>query len=94
LAWVGAAPALALLEQVGVERVHAHNVGLANRFLGGLGRAAGDSAIVTVTVSDADERLRRAGVRTAVRAGRVRLSFHLYNDEADVDLALSALTDR
>ena len=29
LSWVGAAPALALLEEVGVEAIHAHDVGLA-----------------------------------------------------------------
>ena len=33
-----------------------------------------------------------AGVRAAVRAGRVRASFHLYSTERDVDLALDALT--
>jgi len=92
LSWVGAAPALALLENVGLEAVHAHNVGLANRFLAGLGLPAGASAIVAVSVPHAEERLKRAGVRTAVRAGRVRLSFHLYNDATDVDLALGALT--
>ena len=93
LAWVGAAPALGLLDSVGIESVQAHNVGLANRFRAGLGLSAGNSAIVTVTVPGADERLRRAGISTAVRAGRIRLSFHLYNDAADVDLALVALTD-
>jgi selenocysteine lyase/cysteine desulfurase len=30
-------------------------------------------------------------VRAAVRAGRVRASFHIYNTDADVDLALQAL---
>jgi selenocysteine lyase/cysteine desulfurase len=30
-------------------------------------------------------------VRTAVRVGRVRASFHLYNDERDVQLAVDAL---
>jgi selenocysteine lyase/cysteine desulfurase len=30
-------------------------------------------------------------VRSATRAGRVRLSFHLYNDAEDVDRALAAL---
>ena len=93
LAWVGAAPALALLERIGVEAVHAHNVALANRFLAGLDLPPGESAIVAVTIPEADERLRRAGVRTAVRAGRVRLSFHLYNQQTDVDLALAALAD-
>lgn len=90
--WVGTAPALDLVAAVGVERIHAHNVELANRFLTGLGQPPGDSAIVTVDVPDARERLEAAGVRAAVRAGRVRASFHLYSTEADVDLALNALT--
>ncbi|MEV0568539.1 aminotransferase class V-fold PLP-dependent enzyme [Dactylosporangium sp. NPDC050588] len=90
--WVGAAPALELLLEIGMQAVHAHNVALANRFLTGLGRPPGDSAIVTVEVPGAQEKLQRAGVRAAVRAGRVRASFHLYSTEADVDLALDALT--
>ena len=36
-------------------------------------------------------RLTGAGVVSAVRAGRTRLSFHLYNTEDDVDLVLGAL---
>ncbi|MFG2057897.1 aminotransferase class V-fold PLP-dependent enzyme [Micromonospora sp. NPDC048930] len=90
--WVGAAPALDLLAEIGLPAVHAHDVALANRFLTGLGRPPGDSAIVAVEVPGAQEKLARAGVRAAVRAGRVRASFHLYTTEADVDLALDALT--
>ena len=69
-----------------------HNVGLANRFLAGLGREPGNSAIVAVDVPGAERRLARAGVRAAVRAGRVRASFHVYTTESDVDSALTALT--
>lgn len=90
--WVGTAPALDLLAEIGVPAVHAHNVALANRFLAGLGRPPEDSAIVTVEVPGARERLERAGVRAAVRAGRVRASFHLYSTDDEVDLALDALT--
>jgi selenocysteine lyase/cysteine desulfurase len=90
--YVGTAPALELIEQIGVAAIHEHDVALANRFLAGLGRPAGHSAIVTVEVPGAPEKLAAAGVRAAVRAGRVRASFHIYNTEADVDLALSALT--
>ena len=57
--WVGTAPALELLAEIGVPAVHAHNVALANRFLAGLGRPPGDSAIVTVEVPGAAERLER-----------------------------------
>jgi selenocysteine lyase/cysteine desulfurase len=88
---VGAVPALELIERIGVARIGAHDVALANRFLTGLGRPQGDSAIVTVDVPDAENRLKRAGVRAAVRAGRVRASFHVYSTEADVDMALDAL---
>ncbi|PZF94600.1 aminotransferase class V-fold PLP-dependent enzyme, partial [Micromonospora deserti] len=90
--WVGAAPALDLLADIGVPAVHAHDVALANRFLAGLGQPPGQSAIVTVEVPGARERLERAGIRAAVRAGRVRASFHLYSTDDDVDLALDALT--
>jgi selenocysteine lyase/cysteine desulfurase len=90
--WVGAAPALAVVEQIGVAAIRDHNVALANRFRTGLGRPPGDSAIVTVDAPGAEKKLAAAGVRAAVRAGRVRPSFHIYNTEADVDLALNALT--
>ncbi len=89
--WVGTEPALDLIEQVGVAAIRAHNVGLANRFRAGLGLAEGDSAIVSVDVPDAQDKLAAAGVRAAVRGGRLRASFHVYTTEADVDLALSAL---
>jgi selenocysteine lyase/cysteine desulfurase len=89
--YVGAAPALELVERIGVAAIGEHNVRLANRFLTGLGRPPGDSAIVTVDVPGAEARLAAAGVRAAVRAGRVRASFHIYNTDADVDLALDAL---
>ncbi|RJL34460.1 aminotransferase class V-fold PLP-dependent enzyme [Bailinhaonella thermotolerans] len=90
--FVGAAPAMELLLEIGVERIRDHNVALANRFLAGLGLPPGGSAIVSVDVPGAADRLRAAGVRAAVRAGRVRASFHVYSTEADVDLALAALT--
>lgn len=90
--YVGAAPAMELLAQVGLPAIREHNVALANRFLAGLGQPTGDSAIVSVDVPGAQERLAAAGVRAAVRAGRVRASFHLYSTPRDVDLALEALT--
>ena len=89
--WVAMAPTLELIEHIGLEQIREHNVGLANRFLVGLGRPAGDSAIVTVEVPGAQERLEAAGVRAAVRAGRVRASFHVYTTKDDVDLAHVAL---
>jgi selenocysteine lyase/cysteine desulfurase len=92
--FVGAVPAIELLNEIGIEAVHAHNVRLARRFLAGLGLPPTDSAIVSVAHADAAERLAAAGVRAAVRAGRARLSFHLYTTEADADRALEALSSR
>ncbi|WP_406289927.1 aminotransferase class V-fold PLP-dependent enzyme [Embleya sp. NBC_00896] len=89
---VGAAPALDLVERIGVERIHTHNVTLANRFLTGLGLPPTDSAIVSVDAPQAKARLDAAGIRASVRAGRVRLAFHLYNTTADADAAIAALT--
>lgn len=89
--WVGTAPALELLVEVGAEAIHEHDVGLANRFRAGLGLEPGYSAIVSTDVPDAQEKLERAGVLAAVRAGSLRASFHLYTTEADVDAALDAL---
>ncbi|SDO40496.1 Selenocysteine lyase/Cysteine desulfurase [Nakamurella panacisegetis] len=89
-AWLGAAEALELLAELDPVAVHQHNVALANRFLAALDQPPGPSAIVTVDAAGA-ERLAAAGVRTAVRAGRVRASFHLYNTTDDVDLAVAAL---
>jgi selenocysteine lyase/cysteine desulfurase len=90
--WVGTAPAIAMVQRIGVAKIHDHNVALANRFLTGLGQPPGTSAIVTVDAPDAEAKLAAAGVRAAVRAGRVRASFHVYSTGADVDLALNALT--
>jgi selenocysteine lyase/cysteine desulfurase len=92
--WVGTEPALEILCGVGVEQVHAHNLALANRFRAGLELSDGNSAIVSVDVPGAEEKLTRAGIRAAVRGGALRASFHLYNTEDDVDAALAALTAR
>jgi selenocysteine lyase/cysteine desulfurase len=91
--WVGTEPALALLNEIGVETVHEHDLKLANRFRAGLGLEPGNSAIVSTDFPDATEKLARAGIMAAARAGRLRASFHLYNTEADVDAALTALLD-
>jgi selenocysteine lyase/cysteine desulfurase len=91
-AWVATAPALEVVERIGISKIRDHNVALANRFLAGLGQPPGTSAIVTVDIPGAKERLAAAGVRAAVRAGRVRASFHVYTTTDDVDLALAALS--
>lgn len=94
-AWFGALgsgltlPWLASLDAAAVE---AHCVGLADRARAALGLPPSDSAIVTIPTADASERLRGNGIRAAVRAGAVRVGFHLYNTEDDLDRLVDALT--
>lgn len=90
--WVGAAPALELLEKIGIEEIRQHNVALANRFRAGLGLEPSDSAIVCADVPGAAERLQRAAIIAAIRGGRLRTSWHVYNTAADVDRVLDVLT--
>jgi selenocysteine lyase/cysteine desulfurase len=90
--WVGTQPALELIEEIGVEAIHAHNLALANRFRAGVGLPSGDSAIVCADLPGAAERLGRAGIVAAIRGGLLRTSWHVYNDEGDVDRVLDALT--
>lgn len=89
--WVGTAPALELIEQIGVRAIHDHDVALANRFRAGLGMEAANSAIVSADVPDAAARLERAGIVAAMRGGRLRTSWHVYNDERDVDRVLEVV---
>jgi selenocysteine lyase/cysteine desulfurase len=89
LSWAGTVPALELLAEVGIAAIHRHDLALANALRGRLGLPPGDSAIVTA--QDGLERLRAAGIKASVRAGAVRLSFHLHNTEADVDAVARAL---
>ena len=90
-AWVGTRPALELVNRVGIEGIHEHDVRLANRFREGLGLPPGDSAIVSADVPDAARLLAGAGIMAAARAGSLRTAFHIYNTDADVDAALRAL---
>lgn len=90
--YVGAAPTLELIEQIGVDAIHDHDLTMANRFRAGLGLSPGDSAIVAVDVPGAQERLAAAGVRAAARGGRVRAAFHVYTTADEVDMAVEALT--
>lgn len=89
--FVGAAPALELVEQIGVETIHRHNLELANEFRSGLGLPPGDSAIVSTSIPGAEEAFASAGIRAAVRDGKLRASFHIYTTQADVHQALTAL---
>ncbi|MDX3851509.1 aminotransferase class V-fold PLP-dependent enzyme [Streptomyces sp. AK02-01A] len=97
LSYHGAEQSLALLEEIGVEAIHAYSTALAARFregLTGLGLepVPGDSAVVAVPgLTHRHPDLRRAEVDVSARAGNLRAAFHLYNSTADVDRALEVL---
>ncbi len=84
-------PWLAALDGATVE---AHCIGLANRLCRELDLPQRDSAIVSLPAgiaTDAADKLRAAGLRAAVRAGAVRVGFHLYNTDEDLERLLDAL---
>ncbi|MBD0842481.1 MULTISPECIES: aminotransferase class V-fold PLP-dependent enzyme [unclassified Streptomyces] len=95
----GLRASLSLIEELGVDAVHAHDRALADRFRAGLADLghepvpAPGSAIVSVPgLGHRQPELGRAGIEVSDRAGNLRASFHLYNTPADVDLLLKALS--
>ncbi|HEX5622620.1 MAG TPA: aminotransferase class V-fold PLP-dependent enzyme [Solirubrobacteraceae bacterium] len=89
--WVAQAPALEVLLDVGVDVIHDHDVGLANRFRAGLGLPVSDSAIVSVAPPNgARGELDAAGVMYADHGDVLRFSFHLYTTAEHVDRAVSS----
>jgi selenocysteine lyase/cysteine desulfurase len=89
--WAGTAPALELIDELGTQRIGAYDRALADRLRDGLGLVPSPSAITTLDAPGAEQRLRAAGVKASVRAGRVRLSCHLPATAEDVDRAVAAL---
>lgn len=92
-AWVGTAPAVELLADIGPAALHRHSLDLANRFRAGIGREAGDSAVVSLAIGDgAADAMAAAGIVGSMRAGRLRLAFHLCTSDDDVDTAVETLS--
>ncbi|MDX2935096.1 aminotransferase class V-fold PLP-dependent enzyme [Streptomyces ipomoeae] len=97
--YAGLRHSLALIEELGVDAVRAHDLALAERFRAGLaslGHApvpAPGSAIVSVPgLGGKQPELSAAGIEVSNRAGNLRASFHLYNTDADVDRLLDVLS--
>ena len=90
-AQLGAAATLPWLAGLDLAAVRDHCVGLADATLAGFGLPPRGSAVISVDLTGEQvRRLTDAGVVGAVRAGRMRLSFHLYNTMDDVDLVLAS----
>ncbi|MFF4115530.1 aminotransferase class V-fold PLP-dependent enzyme [Streptomyces sp. NPDC001714] len=96
--FAGLRRSLDLIEELGATAVHAHDVGLADRFRTGLADLghepvpAPGSAIVSVPgLGGRQQELSRAGIEVSNRAGNLRAAFHLFNTPADVDRLLDAL---
>ncbi|HSV40461.1 MAG TPA: aminotransferase class V-fold PLP-dependent enzyme [Nocardioidaceae bacterium] len=90
--WVGTAASLEFLAMIGTPARHEHTVGLANAFRTGVGLQTGAAPIVSVETRDGVEKaLADHRIRAASRAGRLRLSFHVNNSAADVEVAVEAL---
>ena len=89
--WVGTAAALDVIEKIGIDKIEAHDMRLARRFCSALGLPDPPSPIVYMDSRADFSKLLESGIRASVRGGRVRLSFHLYNTDADVDRAIAAL---
>lgn len=91
LSWMGTAPALELIAALGVDRIHHHDVALAERTRELLGQPSSPSAIVTTPLKNTSV-LAAHGIKGSVRADAVRVGFHLYNNESDVRALVDAVT--
>jgi selenocysteine lyase/cysteine desulfurase len=92
-AWVGAEAALGFAVSLDAREVRDHAVGLTNAFRERIDLGPSDSAIVSWPDPEGTDlaALTAAGVTASGRAGRARVSFHLWNDQEDVDLAARAI---
>jgi selenocysteine lyase/cysteine desulfurase len=92
-AWIGAEQSIGLFAALDVDEVWRHAAGLGDALCDGLGIPQQHQAIVTWPDATGDDlqRLIAAGIRVSGRAGRLRASFHLWNDERDVEAVLRAM---
>ena len=92
-AWIGAEQAIALFAELDTAEVWDHTTALGDALCDGLGIPQQHQAIVTWPDETGHDlqRLGAAGIRASGRAGRLRASFHLWNNESDVASVLAAL---
>jgi len=98
----GATAGQEIVNAAGVDAVYAHNQNLLTRLFSKLPATSvvshtgkgtrGSGAIIRVSdYNAAAQALKEAGVIHDTRLGAVRVSFHLYNDETDVDAFAEAI---
>lgn len=96
LSWVGAVPALEIISSVPTAMIRDHDVALADGLRARLGLPAQGRPVLRLDDPDGTvaSRLEAAGAVVSSRAGGVRIAFHVWNTEADVDLVAEALHRR
>ena len=92
-AWIGAEPAIALFAGLDIAEVWAFTSGLGDALCEAVGIPPQRQAIVTWPDASGGDltKLIDAGIRVSGRAGRLRASFHLWNDLSDVEAVARAL---
>ena len=92
-AWIGAEQSIGLFAGLDIAEVWAYCSGLGDELCDRLGIPRQHQAIVTWADAEGDDlrTLLDAGIRISGRAGRLRASFHLWNDPTDVTAVLQAL---
>jgi len=92
-AWIGAEQSIALFAGLDVAEIWARASALGDALCEGVGIPPQHQAIVTWPDASGDDlhKLIDARVKASGRAGRLRASFHLWNDESDVEMVLRAL---
>jgi selenocysteine lyase/cysteine desulfurase len=92
--WLGAAESLDLLAGWQAAGVLDEPMRLARALADGLGVPWGGSSLVSLPIDDVDAAraaLAAAGIRASFRGSGVRLSPHVYNDDADIERAIESL---
>jgi selenocysteine lyase/cysteine desulfurase len=90
---IGAEQAIDLFAGLDMEEVWKLTAGLGDALCDGLGIPQQHQAIVTWADESGEDvkKLIEAGIKVSGRAGRLRASFHLWNDESDVEAVLRVL---
>ena len=94
-AWIGAEQSIALFAGLDIAEVWAFTSGLGDSLCDAVGIPPQGQAIVTWPDASGHDlkKLIAAGIRVSGRAGRLRASFHLWNDDSDVDAVIRTLRE-